>query len=323
MPANICFERRHFLPVAGAAISMCFPNGARAQVAGTKSLGVRLPIAPRLQWDDLGGYCGECCVQQAALYYGTYVSQFACRAIINPNQKTQLLVGLNEQTVLSALRLGSVAFDHVRTPTPQFPAYFVWLKRQLNLSRPVLITAYEKGLGDPDYDHIMLATGFSGVDTVNFNPLDNLGFNDCLHPAVFNRTASTLSDNRRMSGNGSKFDFCVPRNICYGCAVSGIQDASRLALPVRISLENWSEPDIIADEVPVMLKGSVVIKGLAVGKSYSLYRYNDYRFVPTANYARSQYSSVLNFTATAASESFPVSIPSNGVAVFRCLPAGQ
>jgi len=38
--------------------------------------------------------------------------------MIDPNQKSQLLVGLNEQTVLSALRLNSVAFDYTRAPIP-------------------------------------------------------------------------------------------------------------------------------------------------------------------------------------------------------------
>ena len=61
-----------------------------------------LPIPPRLQWDELDGYCGECSIQQAALYFGTYVSQYVCRAIINPNQKSQLLVAVNDQTVLTA-----------------------------------------------------------------------------------------------------------------------------------------------------------------------------------------------------------------------------
>lgn len=323
MPASFSVNRRNALISASAALNVGVLGKLRAQTVGTTAVTVRLPIAPRLQWDELDGYCGECCIQQAALYFGTYVSQYICRGIINPNQKSQLLVGLNEQQVLSALRLGSVAFAYSRVPSPQFPAYLVWLKQHLSLLRPVLITAFVRGLNDPDYDHIMLATGFTGQDTVNYNPADQLAFNDCFNPLVFTRPAAKLSDNRRMRANGAKYEFCIPSTICYGCAVTGIQDTSRLALPVQISMATWSEPDLMAGAAPVMLNGTVTVSGLIPGKSYSLYRYNDYRVVPTTNYAKSKYSSALNFVASVASVSFQVTIPSNGVAVFRCLPAGK
>jgi hypothetical protein len=123
-----------------------------------------LPIPPRLQWDELDGYCGECSIQQAALYFGTYVSQYVCRGIININQKSQLLVGVNDQTVLTALKLTSLAWDYNKARKPQFQSHFGWLKQQLNLKRPVLITTYVQGLSDTDYDHIMLATGFTSTD---------------------------------------------------------------------------------------------------------------------------------------------------------------
>jgi hypothetical protein len=323
MSASFLVNRRKVFASTSVALVLGSLGDLRAQVVSPTAVTVRLPIAPRLQWEELDGYCGECCIQQAALYFGTYVSQYVCRGIINPNQKSQLLVGLNEHQVLSALRLGYAAFGYNKVPSPQFPAYFVWLKQHLSLLRPVLITAYVRGLSDPDYDHIMLATGFTGLGTVNYNPADQLAFNDCFHPLVFNRAAATLSDNRRMRVNGAKYEYCIPGAICYGCAITGIQDTSRLALPVQISMATWNEPDLMAGAAPVMLNGTVTVSGLIPGKSYCLYRYNDYRVVPTANYAKSSYSSVLNFVAPVASVSFPVTIPSNGVAVFRCLPAGK
>lgn len=316
-------SRRNFLPVACAALGSGMAGKLHAEALTSRKVVSRLPIQPRLQWEEMNGYCGECCVQQAALHFGTYVSQFVCRAMIDPNQKSQLLVGLNEQTVLSALRLNFVAFDYTRAPIPQFSAYFVWLKQQLALQRPVLITAYAKGLRDLDYDHIMLAVGFTADDIVSFKSSDTLAFNDCFQQVACNRTAGTLSDNRRMRGNGARFEFCIPNAVCYGCAVTGIQDASRQALPVRIVMESSSEPDFMAGELPLPMKGTVCINGLAVGKSYTLYRFNDYRVVPTANYAKSAYSSAQNFIATGSTMLFPASIPSNGMAVFRCLPIGR
>jgi hypothetical protein len=281
-----------------------------------------LPIPPRLQWDELGGYCGECSIQQAALYFGTYVSQYASRAIINPNQKSQLLVGMNDQAVLSALRLKSAEFNFNQASNQQFAGYFGWVKQHLKLNRPVMITAYVKGLNDPDYDHIMLATGFTSSNSTSYLPTDRLFFNDCFNPTRTTRIASTLPDNRRMRVNGARYEFCIPANVCYGCAITGIQDTSGAALPVRIQLADWSEPDVMAGEAPIMLAGTVSVSGLTAGDSYSLYRYNSHQNVPTANYARSNHTSAVNFVANTPTVTFPVTLSSNGVAVFRCLPAG-
>lgn len=282
-----------------------------------------LPIPPRLQWDELDGYCGECSIQQAAIYFGTYVSQYVCRAIINPNQKSQLLVAVNDQTVLTALRLTSAKFNYNQAANPQFARYFGWVKQHIALKRPVLIVAYVKGLSDPDYDHIMLATGFTSSNSTTYVGTDRLYFNDCYSPSANMRVASTLSDVRRMRVNGAKYEFCIPTNICYGTAITGIADTSGAALPVQLKLASWSEPDIMAGAAPATLNATVSVTGLIAGRSYSLYRYNNHLNVPTTNYIRSNYTSVVNFVATNPTATFPASMISNGVAVFRCLPAGK
>lgn len=282
-----------------------------------------LPISPRLQWEELNGYCGECSIQQAALYFGTYVSQYVCRGIINPNQKSQLLVAVNDQPVLTALKLTSAAFNYNQAAKPQFPGYFAWIKQHLALQHPVMIVAYVKGLSDPDYDHIMLATGFTSSNSTTYIATDRLFFNDGFDPSTTMRVASTLSDTRRMRVNGSRHEFCVPTNICYGCAITGIHDNSGVALPVQLKLSNWSEPNIMAGAAPAMLAGTVSVKGLTTGRSYTLYRYNNYVNVPTSNYMRSNYTSAVNFVATSPTATFPATVISNGVAVFRCLPAGK
>lgn len=292
-------------------------------MAQAATLVSQLPIPSRLQWEELDGYCGECSIQQAALYFGTYVSQYACRGIINTNQLSQLLVAVNAQKVLTALRLTSTEFDYNRTASPQFLPWFGWVKQHLYLKHPVMIVAYVRGLSDPDYDHIMLATGFTSTDSTTYRATDLLCFNDCFDPLVKTRVASTLNDNRKMRVNGAKYPFCIPTTTCYGCAITGIQDTSLAALPVQVILNTWSEPDIIAGAKPATLNATVSISGLTIGKSYSLYRYNDYRTVPTTKYAKSVYSSVVQFVANSTAATYPVLIPSNSVAVFRCLPAGK
>ena len=315
-------SRRTMLGTAVSAVYGTYDNLAAA-AAPLSVTTTSLPIPPRLQWDELDGYCGECSIQQAALYFGTYVSQYVCRAIINPNQKSQLLVAVNDQTVLTALRLTSAKFNYNQAANPQFAGYFGWVKQHLALKRPVLIVSYVKGLSDPDYDHIMLATGFTSSNSTTYVGTDRLYFNDCYSPSANMRVASTLSDVRRMRVNGAKYEFCIPTNICYGTAITGIADTSGAALPVQLKLASWSEPDIMAGAAPATLNATVSVTGLIAGRSYSLYRYNNHLNVPTTNYVRSNYTSVVNFVATNPTATFPASMISNGVAVFRCLPAGK
>jgi len=316
-------SRRTVLGAAIGAACGAFSNNLTAAVAPPSVTTTSLPIPPRLQWDELDGYCGECSIQQAALYFGTYVSQYACRGIINPNQKSQLLVAVNAQTVLTALRLTSAEFNYNQASSQQFAGYYGWVKQHLKLKHPVMIVAYVKGLNDPDYDHIMLATGFTSSNSTTYVATDRLYFNDCFTPTANMRVASTLSDTRRMRANGARYEFCIPTNICYGCAITGIKDTSGAALPVQIQLANWSEPDVMAGATAAMLTGTVSVSGLTTGRSYSLYRYNNHLNVPTTNYVRSNYTSVVNFVASNPTATFPATMISNGVAVFRCLPAGK
>ncbi len=284
---------------------------------------VRLPIPPRLQWTELHGYCGECSIQQAALYFGTYASQRVCRGIINPNQHRQVLVGANERKVLTALRLHSEEFDHNDVAAPQFEAYFCWVKQHLQSGHPVMIVAYDPQGHDADYDHIMLATGFTSRNAATYHPFDRLFFNNNFSRTTIDRRAATLPDTRQMLGNGEHYEFCVPEIIDYGCAITGIVDDSQAALPVQIHLGTWSEPDLIAGKHPVLLDAKLTVGGLTSGRLYTLYRYNDYLDVPADDYAESEYSCAESFVAIGSTAAFSASILSDGVAVFRCLPAGE
>jgi hypothetical protein len=66
---------------------------------------VQLDIPPRLQWDNNHGYCGECAIQQIALFYGTYISQYRAREIIDPTQRQDVWVPENSGPIFAALRL--------------------------------------------------------------------------------------------------------------------------------------------------------------------------------------------------------------------------
>ena len=315
---------RRSVAAAGAALAggLSGQRLLQAAVPSTAIVDVRLPIPPRLQREEFSGYCGECSIQQSALYYGSYVSEYACRSIIDPSQKSQYLVGVHERKVLSALRLTYTLFDHGKVARPEYQGYFVWIKQQLRLKRPVMIVCFVSDLKDPEYDHIMLATGFTSIDSTAYHASDKLYFNDNFSKAVIGRTASLLNDNRKMLANGSQFDFCIPTDNDFGCAITGIQDISGEALPVRMELNRNDEPNLIQKKAAVSLSAVVTISRLQVGRAYALYRYNNCLDVPVQKYAQSKYSTVVKFVAKKTTETFPATILSSGVAIFRCLPVG-
>jgi hypothetical protein len=47
-----------------------------------------------------------------------------------------------------------------------------------------------------------------------------------------------------MSGNGKNLEFAIPRDLNYGIAVKGIVDIEEQFLPVRITLNEKSEPNV-------------------------------------------------------------------------------
>ena len=115
-----------------------------ALAALSAAASVRLDIPPRRQWDNRNGYCGECCVQQAALFYGAYVSQYRVRAIVDPTQAQDVWIPEHARRVFAALRLTYVRWNSDQAQ-PQYKAHLVWIvigqlpgvdKRLLNGRRP-------------------------------------------------------------------------------------------------------------------------------------------------------------------------------------------
>jgi len=278
-----------------------------------------LAIPPRQQWNENHGYCGETSIQSFALYYGTYASQYRIRAFINPDQQSQLLIGVNEQTALQALRLRFVPWNS-SGPVPQWQSYLAWTKRQLKQGSPVIGTLYLKGLADPDYDHIVPFIGFrSSFGPARYHASDTLLFNDNFATTTLSRRFGTLAATRR-EANSRPFLYSIPWRVDYGCAVTGIVDTLRETVPVRLRIDRSSEPDLIAGEQPVTMNATVTIQSLVPGTTYSLLRYDDPQQVPDSSFlARGGYTSTRTFTATGTTQTFTDQFLSNGVVTYRCV----
>jgi len=281
---------------------------------------VQLDIPPRLQWDNNNGYCGECSIQQIALYYGTYVSQYNAREIIDPTQQQDVWVPDNSGPIFDALRLNFEAWDSSRA-TPQYQNYLVWTKAHLQAGHPVIIDVYVQGEYDPDYDHIIPATGFTSGDTNTYHDTDTLVFNDNYASTPYTRTFGTLYDTRAMNGNGAHYEYCIPRDTDYGAAVTGIKDVSGTTRPVSLKVDRWNEPNLSQGASPVQMNAMIQARSLTTGNAYVLLRYNDYHNVPTNNYLSSAFNASTSFVATNTTQTFSDNFMSSATVIYRCVPA--
>lgn len=293
---------------------------AFALSAASALASIQLDIAPRKQWNNRYGYCGECSIQQAALYFGAYISQYRSREIIDPTQWQDVWVPENSGPVFDALRLRYEAWNTAQA-TPQYKAYLVWVKKHLQQGHPVIFQSYVAGGDDSDYDHIMTAVGFTSVDTTEYHAEDRFIFTDHYWSGFYNRSFGSLWDTRSMNGNGARYEYCIPRDVDGGVAVLGIRDDSGTARRVQLKVNYWNEPNVTKGAAPITMTGTIQVSGLTVGKSYALLRYDNYKNVPTANFLSSPFTKKTVFKATASTKTLTDYFMSNAVVIYRCVPA--
>jgi hypothetical protein len=281
----------------------------------------QLDIPPRIQWPNANGYCGETSIQSIALYYGTWVSQQLARTLAGG---TQVLIGTNSPQVLQAMNLTFTQWDNSGSQ-PQFQGFMVWLKGNLAMGYPGYFGAYlTDGNDDPDYDHIMPATGIAYTNLSAYDPSDVLTYNDNFGDQIV-RPASQLSATRANCAYSSTQGGCIPQNVDYGIAVTGVVDPQHVTLPVSLSVPSSSEPNVSQGASPVQMTGTVTVTGLSSGVTYSLFRYDDYTAVPSAasaaGYASSSYTHRTDFTATASTWTLvdPNTFASDGSSTYRCV----
>ncbi|QHI72348.1 C39 family peptidase [Aminipila terrae] len=181
-----------------------------------------LNLPAREQWANNHGYCGETSIQTDALYYGTYISQEMARKIAG----SELLVSENDDELLNALKLDFDEWNYDQK-TPQYKSYLAWTKKHLQQGHPVIITVYVKDMEDPDFDHIVPVTGYISKDADTFHDSDKLIFNDNFKKEPFTRTFQSMWDERSMKRNHSEYEYCIPKNVDYGVAITGIRDKKK------------------------------------------------------------------------------------------------
>jgi hypothetical protein len=309
-------------------------------------------IPSRNQWQNNFGYCGEVAMIMGGLYFGQYVSQYDARAIASKGipqdlYASQLLVGVNDTYAAAQMHLSVVEWDNSSEQSTS--SFLAWVKQNVVSGYPVAIGIFmnqylfgdggSPSAGDPDYDHIVIATGigsnhalgdpaYYADDIIYFS--DNgcwpvtgtprYGFAYSFGGFQKDRAQANAHDGPiySLSNNGSN----------YGVALTGVEDLDKETLPVWVGTSvNYEDPAIndgaTARPRPMSLALEVRVSGMQPGARYCLYRYNSFASVPVSGFNAHASHAQMTWEIEASSEApFTVTehIMSDEVVVYRAVP---
>ena len=336
--------------VQAAAINSRIGVVPPVSVAATAQ--AKLQINPRFQWGANYGYCGEVSFISAGLYYGQYLSQYDARSLANGTSRqnrasSQLLLGVNDSAAADRMHLAMTKWSGVGAS-----AFLGWVKKNVLAGSPVVIAVFTNSwifdgdarptAGDSEYDHIVPVHSITtnhGLTDASYYDDDTLTFSDnglygddtpTGSPYHFTYTFGLFPRTRAQANLKTGPVYSLPLNTTnYGVAFTGVKDAYRETLPVRITTSTNAELPSIADgsntrPAAQAVTLTVTVSGLVPGKAYKLYRYNSMAAVPdgsfNANAAKA--SSVWAITITSGSTYvLTQSIMSNQSVAYRAVPA--
>jgi hypothetical protein len=272
-----------------------------------------LTIKPRQQWNIEGGFCGAISVQVLMMGHGAWVSQDLIRKANidapchgHEENKEGCEVGPeNYAATAKGLRLKYDVWDYTQ-PKPQAKAFKSWMKSHLVRGAPVMWAPMEKD-EFPHQPYGPKSTPGGGAFD-HHEPILGIGSDhDLSDPTVYDsdwllhysnqdlmpyyRRFSTLEDGLHMNGNCQNASTnypnreaypCFYNEVTYGLAVNGL-DMKTPTLPLQLDVDKQEEPNVRLGQKPVPLRATVTVRGLSVGKSYILYRYNGFNSFPASN----------------------------------------
>lgn len=312
-----------------------------------------IDVAPRRQWNENSGYCGETSFISAGMYFGQYCSQFTARSIASPgvpqsDETSQLLLGMNDVVAARRMRLEVESFYDQTQRTRQ--EFLAWVKSNFLRGHVVIIGVYnnvrkleETPPGFGTYDHIVPVLEYGSerrldrdadrapptdVITISDNGLYGPFGDPPAYPFLYSYRLRTFPRTRAEANarRGPVYSLrSTPRN--YGIAVTGIVDLDGVTIPVRLTSDLDGEPDIghMSDvppaPVPMALTATVTIPDQSV--AYTLYRYDDFAQVPASSFNASADRAVASWPIPAGSgPTFVVRIDtmSDATVVLRAVP---
>lgn len=277
---------------------------------------VKLDIPPRLQWEGLGGYCGETSFQSHGILWGNWLHSDTVRKAAG----SELLIGENDVKAAKTLKFPYESFqqDESATAAQNNAAYLTWLRNQVDLGRTVVVGWFvnpqEASKLDLQYDHIMPLTGYQ-YDTATKKTL-GFHFNDLyaktgMFMPITGASSKVLNRAKCQSSNPKTTMYCVPASDNFAIALNGIVDQKKETFRTTLLIPIMREPDVKAwsdgdgshaPEKPVSFKVSAKIWGLKQGNSYAVLKFAGSNNVPTSNFLAGKWSKSFNFTAKGTSQ---------------------
>ena len=317
-----------------------------------------LNIAPRLQWNENSGYCGETSFISAGMNYGQYCSQFTARALASPglkqsNPNSQLLIGGgNDVSAARKMRLQASEFQGKTHGDTH--GFLAWVKSHLLAGHVPIIGVFNDGIllgewtgrddGDNAYDHIVPVLGFgshsplkksadtyidSDVIVISDNGLYGPFGNPQVYPFFYYYELKGFQGTRRQANNPKGPVYMlknVPRN--YGITIEGVLDLDAVTIPVSLTSNTNYEPDIGHHSnkrpapIDIQLTATVSIPDQTV--AYNLYRYDDFNKVPVAGFNAAAANAVQAWVIPSGlgpTMTVVVDAKSDQTVVFRTVPA--
>lgn len=292
-------------------------------------------IPARLQWLHNDGYCGEVSTIMALLKYGNYMSQYDLRVIASkystlgdPNkpQQTQFyLVGSNDESSSSAVKLNSIEYDHSIRSAQE---YLTWCKKMIRKGYTITITVYmnyylfygitDVNAGERDYDHIVSVSKIeSNYDDDLYHDDDIITLEDhglwaprktgpqYLFSYTFKEFPGTREDANTQTLNKI---YTLPSSFSagqFGICHTGVIDLNKELLPITVNTNiNYESPEIPnhSETRPPSLNITltITVSDLNPNTNYVLYKYDDESKVPIKDFNKNKNNAikVIAFTSS-------------------------
>eukprot|EP00520_Triparma_pacifica_P015815 CAMPEP_0118636354 /NCGR_PEP_ID=MMETSP0785-20121206/2575_1 /TAXON_ID=91992 /ORGANISM="Bolidomonas pacifica, Strain CCMP 1866" /LENGTH=346 /DNA_ID=CAMNT_0006527469 /DNA_START=38 /DNA_END=1078 /DNA_ORIENTATION=+ len=264
----------------------------------------RIDAVPRKQWGDSGGFCGALSIQVIGMSYGVWHSQDVIRKQApasdplghGDDEEGYEILHSNVDGALENLGFEFESWDYTQ-PTPHGEKYLSWLKEKLAADNGVVQFVICKGDHHNSYGPFWNPVPYDHVEPFfsmySVAPDDDVRDDDIVvHGSDYSpdgkdnfgyfRSFNSLLDDLDMQGNcadaGSGYGKnemypCIYSEQTYGTAISAIKGLEG-DLKVSLTVNTTDEADVREDEPPTPLEGTLKLRGLEVGKSYVLKRFD-------------------------------------------------
>jgi hypothetical protein len=276
----------------------------QANALNSSLVDVLLDAPPRYMWgwgEGTAGYCGATSFQTNGIFWGEWVSSEFVRTA---DGGSELLISVNDEKAAKNLKFNYDSWDY-NQDDPQGTNFVAWLRSHVDQGHISAVGLYERvPEGDADYDHIVPVIGYQY--DASSHATTGIYYNDLWSQATRMLSIPSLITTRSNCQQDDEpeqpYEYCLPKTVDYGIAFLGNVDTNGETYRMTLTIPNWTEPDYGKEDKvnakPVLFTISATVAGLQSGTSYTVYRFDSYKTLPSSKFASGPYTKKFTFTAT-------------------------